>query len=152
MLLLIAHLLTKTRNWSSCRVRLFVVTSLENSEHENLKQVVRDMLENYRLLLNVHIEIIKITSEEIEPFSYNMDKEMKNEDMIIQQVALDRKFEDQKVQNLMKLNNYQRIDEGAASKNSRKGIIASTDPSSYPFEQQAITINRKILEYSEDSR
>jgi hypothetical protein len=116
------------------------------------------MLEKYRLLINVYIEIVKITAEEIEPFSYNMDKELKDEDKVIQQVALDKKFEDQKVQNLMKLNNYQRIEDDHIKKmierrqeTMKNGMLPSTDPSSYPFEQQAITINRKILEFSEDS-
>lgn len=68
------------------------------------------MLEKYRLLINVYIETVTINPEEIEPFTYNMEKEMKDEDRVIQQVALDKKFEDDKVQNLMKLNNYQRIE------------------------------------------
>jgi hypothetical protein len=156
MLLLIGHLLIKARNWRNCKVRLFVVTTLEKSEHENLKQVVRDMLEKYRLLLNVHIETVKVTAEENEPFSYNMDKEMKDEDKVIQQVALDKKFEDHKIQNLMKLNNYQRIEDDHVKKMIEKreanldGSRVDSDQS-YPFEKQAISINRKILEMSEES-
>jgi hypothetical protein len=132
------------------------VTTLELSEHENLKQVVRDMLEKYRLLLNVQIETVKVTPEENEPFSYNMDKEMKDEDKVIQQVALDRNFEDKKVQNLMKLNNYQRIEDDYVKKmiEKRQATMngSNKDPAqSYPFEKQAISINRKILEMSEES-
>lgn len=87
-----------------------MVTTLEKSEHVNLKNIVKNMLEKYRLLINVYIETVTIKPEEIEPFSYNMDQELKDEDRVIQQVALDKKFEDDKVQNLMKLNNYQRIE------------------------------------------
>lgn len=155
MLLLIAHLLSKAKNWRACNVRLFVVTTLEKSEHENLKKVVRDMLEKYRLLINVYIETVQVTAEEIEPFSYNMDKELKDEDKVIQQVALDKKFEDQKVQNLMKLNNYQRIEDDHVKKMIEKRQTALGkdlhNNQTYAFEKQAISINRKILEMSEES-
>lgn len=157
MLLLIGHLLIKARNWRGCKVRLFVVTTLDKSEHENLKKVVRDMLEKYRLLIDVYIETVKVTPEEIEPFSYNMDKELKDEDKVIQQVALDKKFEDQKVQNLMKLNNYQRIEDDHVKKmierrqNLTNGVGYKQGAQSYPFENQAISINRKIMDKSADS-
>lgn len=157
MLLLIAHLLKKSKNWNKCKVRLFVVTTLDKSEHGNLKQVVRDMLEKYRLLLNIQIETVKVSPEESEPFSYNMEKELKDEDKVIQQVAMGKRSEDEKIQNLMKLTNYQRIEEDQVRKMIEKrqdGMNSSTingNDESFPFEMQAISINRKICEKSRDS-
>lgn len=114
-----------------------------------------EMLEKYRLLLNVVIEIIKVSAEEIEPFSYNMEKELKDEDKVIQQVALQNKYEDGKIQNLMKLTNYQRIEEDRVRKMiEMRGDISSNvngNDDSYPFEKQAVSINRRILEKSVDS-
>mmetsp|Transcript_9936 Transcript_9936/g.9800 ORF Transcript_9936/g.9800 Transcript_9936/m.9800 type:complete len:137 (+) Transcript_9936:577-987(+) len=114
------------------------------------------MLEKYRLLLSIQIEIVKLSPEEVEPFSYNMEKELKDEDKVIQQVALENKYEDQKIQNLMKLTNYQRIEEDRVKKmiEMRGGdthIYTNGSEDSYPFEKQAISINRKILEMSADS-
>ena len=154
MLLLIGHLLIKSRNWRSCQVRLFVVTTLDQSEHENLKKVVRDILEKYRLLIDVNIETVKVTAEEIEPFSYNMDKEMKDEDQVIQQVALEKKFENDKVQNLMKLNNYQRLENYHVKQmieRRQTNDEHKLNGQDYPFESQAISINWKIREKSGES-
>ena len=115
------------------------------------------MLEKYRLLINITIETVKVSPEEIEPFSYNMDKELKDEDKVIQQVALDNKYEEQKIQNLMKLNNYQRIEDDQVKKmiEKRQGDVNSShingNEESYPFEKQAISINRRITEMSGDS-
>lgn len=154
MLLLVGHLLTKARNWRSCKVRLFVVNTLEKSEQSNIKQTVNDMLEKYRLLIGVDIETVTVTPEEIEPFSYKMDEELKDGDKVIQQVALSNKFEDQKVQNLMKLNNYQRIEDDKVKQmiEKRQNTQNGEDPDEdYPFQKQAISVNKKILKMSEDS-
>lgn len=135
---------------------------LINNEHENLKIVVKNMLEKYRLLIDVYIETVTIKPEEIEPFTYNMEKELKDEDRVIQQVALSTKFEDDKVQNLMKLNNYQRIENDHVKKMIEKRETrinnmnknAPSDPlygQEYAFQHQAMSINDKILEKSADS-
>lgn len=108
-------------------------------------------------MINVYIEIVQISAEEIEPFSYNMDKELKDEDMVIQQVALGTKSDEDKVQNLMKLTNYQRIEDDNVKKmierrqNTMNNRGFDMEGQSYPFEKQAISINRKILEMSEES-
>ena len=135
-------------------MRLFVVNTQEQSEQENLKQVVNDMLEKYRLLIGVYIETVRVSPEEIEPFSFSMDKELKDGDKVIQQVALEKKFEDHKVQNLMKLNNYQRIEDDHVKRMIEKRMNLGTkdaEDQNYPFEKQAISVNRKILEKSGDS-
>jgi hypothetical protein len=112
------------------------------------------MLEKYRLLIGVYIETVRVSPEEIEPFSFNMDKELKDGDKVIQQVALEKKFEDQKVQNLMKLNNYQRIEDDHVKRMIEKRLNLGSkgaEDQNYHFEKQAISVNRKILEKSADS-
>lgn len=76
MLLLVAHLLSRTsKAWASCKVRLFVLTTLQETEHKNLQWVVKDMLEKFRLLPDVLIEVIEISAQMSEPFTaFDMDK------------------------------------------------------------------------------
>jgi len=56
MLLLVAHLLTKSsKQWRNCKVRLFVLTTLTESEHKNLEWTVKDMMYRFRLLPDIEI-------------------------------------------------------------------------------------------------
>lgn len=76
MLLLVAHLLSWTsKAWSSCKVRLYVLSTLPETEHKNLTWVVKDMLEKFRLLPECYIEIIEISPEISEPFTTINEKE-----------------------------------------------------------------------------
>ena len=62
MLLLVAHLLSWTsKAWKSCKVRLFVLTTLPETEHKNLNWVVKEMLQKFWLLPEVEIETIEIS-------------------------------------------------------------------------------------------
>ena len=71
MLLLVAHLLTKSsKQWRQCKVWLFVLTTLADSEHENLQLTVKDMMYRFRLLPNIEISVVRIKPEMSEPFTY----------------------------------------------------------------------------------
>ena len=67
------------------------------------------MLNKYRLLERVEIEVIKITPEMSEPFTLNLEKEKINEEKVIEEVSLDARFEPEKIENLRKLTYYQNI-------------------------------------------
>ncbi len=88
---------------------MFVVTVLGENEHQNLVKVVQNMLNKYRLLERVEIEVIKITPEMSEPFTLNLEKEKINEEKVIEEVSLDARFEPEKIENLRKLTYYQNI-------------------------------------------
>lgn len=61
MLLLIAEILLKNSHWKLCTARLFVVTSLSESESENLIRITREYLDKYRLLHdNIYIEVVNV--------------------------------------------------------------------------------------------
>ena len=70
-----------------------MVTVLGENEHQNLVKVVQNMLNKYRLLERVEIEVIKITPEMSEPFTLNLEKEKINEEKVIEEVSLDARFD-----------------------------------------------------------
>lgn len=112
MLFLLAHLLKRSsRSWKSCKPRLFVVTTLESEqEQKDLAKIVKDMLSKYRLLPEIQIQVVKISTDLNLPFANQM-KEKQDEERVIEEVEQDRTFQPEKIENLRKLSYYQNIEQ-----------------------------------------
>jgi UDP-N-acetylglucosamine pyrophosphorylase len=71
MLLLFVQILIKSSHWKRCKVRLFIMTSLNESESETMKRVAKEYLDRYRLLnQNIYIEVVHVSSTMIEQFTF----------------------------------------------------------------------------------
>ena len=126
MLLLITHILLRSKFWKACKVRLFIVSSIEEEEHQTLLRVIREYLERYRLFEGVTIKVVKVSIEDLDNFTYDMQLNKQHSQIAMYSMAKDdRDFEYGTLPSLMKLNALQEKELEAAhsQRRHREGLL-----------------------------
>ena len=85
ILLMLAHILLKSKIWRKCTLRLFTITPLselrENEEEKNkVIKLIRNFLRRFRLQHEIAIEIVAVDPEILEQHAYKMEDAMDNKE------------------------------------------------------------------------
>jgi len=153
MLLLMANILIKSTTWKRCKVRLFLATTMDESNNPHIIRVMRQYLDKYRLFESIEIHVIRVTAEEFQQFSHDLTAKMQqNQRQLQERGKEDKDFEYGEAPVLMSLAALQQKDVQATLEYMRKrGRISINEEDWDEKMRHASSLNSKILRHSKNA-
>jgi len=88
MMLLLAHLIRKSKIWKNTKLRIFTVAQLEDDSLK-MKADLRKIL--YELRIQANVSVIEMSSQDISPYTYERTITMAERTKMMEQMGLSRR-------------------------------------------------------------